>query len=49
MSSIGESEDDDTGPEVIEPRRTLNYDHVDAGDLGSQVPQAVIGATCDLM
>lgn len=40
-----ESDDDDNGPEIILPRRTLNYTHLDAVALTSEVPHAVIGAS----
>ena len=43
-SSNGEPEDDGNGPEIILPRRTLNYAYLDPAAPRSQQPQAVIGA-----
>jgi len=37
-------DDDEHGPEIILPRRSLNYAHLDHAALKSQAPQALIGA-----
>ncbi len=42
--SAEQSDEDENGPEIILPRRKLNYIHGDHASLGSKVPQAVIGS-----
>ena len=39
-----ESDDNESGPEIVAPRRTLNYAHMDHASIKSSEPQAVIGA-----
>jgi tetratricopeptide (TPR) repeat protein len=41
----GDKGKDDTGPEIIQPRRSLNYAYMDPEAIKAQRPQAVIGAT----
>ena len=37
-------DDDENGPEIILPRRSLNYAHMDHAAIKSQTPQSLIGA-----